>query len=468
MTDQALFSDGQLWIFALVIFGIFGVYGSLELKKAIDASFLRPQEKRPLFVQALLWGLLVPAGLSFLLGLLLPGWNVQRTLLFLGSPVIYAAGLCFCAWRAANRLSFSLYTLLRILSPALARWNALYLLALVPLVWQSSLWLCLGVFVLEALQTSVCLSAADSLAEQNRVHSARGLWHCYGVHQLSPWPVLVSSLAASLPFCLVYPMVLQGFEAWSGLLILALAVALMSLLLLVCCAPRTAAEERPVLLFDLDGTLVDSQPLVFETFRRVFQQKMPEKVLSQEELYSFFGPTLEVTFARYFPKEEIEDVIDLYQEINLALHDEMIRPIAGAKETLHALHEKGYVIGIVSNKRKHVVEKGVQACGLGQDVDLIYGKEDLGIPKPDPEGLIRAVEALHGRRDNIIYTGDNPADMEAAAAMGAWSVGFTVDDRQKKALAAAHPCFLADRLPDMEVLLDRGTSQGGMNYEQRS
>lgn len=200
MTDQALFSDGQLWIFALVIFGIFGVYGSLELKKAIDASFLRSQEKRSLSVQALLWGLLVPTGLSLLLGLLLPGWNVQRTLLFLGSPVIYAAGLCFCAWRAANRLSFSLYTVLRILSPALARWNALYLLALVPLVWQSSLWLCLGVFVLEALQTSVCLSAADSLAEQNRVRSARGLWHGYGAHQLSPWPVLVSSLAASLPF----------------------------------------------------------------------------------------------------------------------------------------------------------------------------------------------------------------------------------------------------------------------------
>lgn len=287
MTDQALFSDGQLWIFALVIFVIFGVYGSLELKKSIDASFLRPQEKQPLFVQTLVWGLLVPVLLSLCAGLLLPGWNVQRTLLFLGSPILYAAGLCISAWRGADRLSCSLYTLLRMLAPALGRWNALYLLALAPLVWQSSLWLCLGVFVLEALQTSVCLSAADSLAEQSRVQNARGLWTCYGEHQLSPWPVLVSSLAASLPFCLVYPLVLQGFEAWSGLLLLSLAVALMSLLLLVCCAPRSAAEERPVLLFDLDGTLVDSQPLVFETFRRVFQKKLPDKVLSQDELYSF-------------------------------------------------------------------------------------------------------------------------------------------------------------------------------------
>ena len=60
-------------------------------------------------------------------------------------------------------------------------------------------------------------------------------------------------------------------------------------------------HKDPVILFDLDGTLIDSRELVFETFRQVFKEKKPEYQLSEEELYSFFGPPLETSFGRYFP-----------------------------------------------------------------------------------------------------------------------------------------------------------------------
>ena len=81
------------------------------------------------------------------------------------------------------------------------------------------------------------------------------------------------------------------------------------------------------ILFDMDGTLIDSQQLVFETFRRVFKELKPDYELSNEELYTFFGPTLEVTFSKYFPEDQVQSIIDRYQIINKSLHKELLKEI---------------------------------------------------------------------------------------------------------------------------------------------
>ena len=78
-----------------------------------------------------------------------------------------------------------------------------------------------------------------------------------------------------------------------------------------------------VILFDLDGTLIDSRELVFETFTQVFKEEKPEYVLSKEELYSFFGPTLETTFSKYFEEKDVDRIIERYQTINRQLHDKI-------------------------------------------------------------------------------------------------------------------------------------------------
>ena len=214
---------------------------------------------------------------------------------------------------------------------------------------------------------------------------------------------------------------------------------------------RKLMGQKPILLFDLDGTLVDSQPLVFETFRQVFARLKPDYTLSEDELYSFFGPTLETTFSKYFPADEVEDVIDVYQEINLALHDGMIEPMPYAQDVLKELKEQGYEIGIVSNKRKKVVHKGLKACGLEDYVDVVMGKEDQPKAKPEPDGLIAAVEAMGGRLDNVIYVGDNAADIRAAKNMAACSIGYSNDERQRQALRQANPCW---NIMDLREILE--------------
>ncbi|MDO4465944.1 MAG: prolipoprotein diacylglyceryl transferase [Bacillota bacterium] len=206
--------------------------------------------------------------------------------------------------------------------------------------------------------------------------------------------------------------------------------------------------KKPIVLFDLDGTLIDSQPLIFETFRRTFKELLPEHNLSQEELYSFFGPTLHDTFSKYFDEEGVQKAWDVYQRINIQLHDDYVKPMPHAREMLDALRKQGLTIGIVSNKRKLVVEKGIKTCDLG-DFDIVLGMEDLPKSKPDPSGLIEACNRLYVSHDDLIYVGDNVGDILSAKNMGAYSIGYTIDENQREALEKVLPCRMVDSLYEL-------------------
>ena len=165
-------------------------------------------------------------------------------------------------------------------------------------------------------------------------------------------------------------------------------------------------------LFDLDGTLIDSKELIYSSFVYTFEKFRPGYKLSDEELKSFFGPTLVQTFSRYSNDEkEINDMIDYYRTYNKANHDEMISPMSNAKATLKKLHNSGYAVGIVSSKKDDLVIRGLEVCGLIDYVDLVIGCDDVKNHKPAPDGILMAVEKLHAK--NAIYVGDHPNDIIA-------------------------------------------------------
>ena len=211
-------------------------------------------------------------------------------------------------------------------------------------------------------------------------------------------------------------------------------------------------KKKPIVLFDLDGTLIDSQQLVFETFRRVFKELKPDYELSNEELYSFFGPTLEVTFSKYFPEDQVQSIIDRYQVINKSLHKDLLKEVPHAKEMLEGLKEQNIQCAVVSNKRIEVVKRGLKQAGLDGYFKVVLGKENLPEPKPSASGLIEACNLLHTSHDDCIYVGDNVADIVAAKNMAAYSVGFSVDEKQREALEKAHPCKVIDDLMQLVSL----------------
>ncbi|MGX8832804.1 prolipoprotein diacylglyceryl transferase [Amedibacillus sp. YH-ame6] len=212
-------------------------------------------------------------------------------------------------------------------------------------------------------------------------------------------------------------------------------------------------KNKPVVIFDLDGTLVDTKDLVFASFVHTFKKYKPDYVLSEEELYSFLGPTLKQSFARYFDASLVDELIAYYREFNHKVHDEYVKEVPHVKETLQYLKENDYDIAIVSNKLQEIVRMGLRKFDLEQYFDVVIGSEDMEKAKPSPKGLLKACELLHRTHDDIVYIGDAPSDIRTCKNMGAYSVAFILEDNRANEMMKEKPCAFITDMKELITIL---------------
>ena len=201
---------------------------------------------------------------------------------------------------------------------------------------------------------------------------------------------------------------------------------------------KIAENRMDTILFDNDGTLIDSKYLIDRSFIHTFEKFRPGYELSDEELDSFFGPTLYETFSKYGKdEEETQEMIKYYREFNEHYHDELAKPFDGAKDLLKRLHKLGYKIGVVSSKKNALLVHGLEVFGLAQYVDVVIGADDVKVHKPAPDALLLAKEKLNGK--NVMYVGDTMSDIQAAKNANMTSVGC---------IYIKHPEIMLEAKPD--------------------
>ncbi len=101
-------------------------------------------------------------------------------------------------------------------------------------------------------------------------------------------------------------------------------------------------REKPAVIFDLDGTLIDSRALVDASFVHTMHELKPSYIVTKQDKDAFFGPPLQVSFARYFDSEaEVDHAVDVYRAYNKAHHDELVTLFDGVEEVLRTLKERG-------------------------------------------------------------------------------------------------------------------------------
>lgn len=216
--------------------------------------------------------------------------------------------------------------------------------------------------------------------------------------------------------------------------------------------------EKPVLLFDLDGTLLDTEQLIKQSFTHVFKQYKPEYQLSDEELLSFMGPTLQESFRKYFDESMIDELVECYRTYNLAHHDELVKPLPEAKELLHKWKSEGYQIAVVSSKYRDVVVRGLECCDMMKDVDLVLGGNEYEKSKPDKQGLIRACQLMNVSHDDSIYVGDSHSDILAAKNAGMYSVGYVSNAKREQELRNQKPNRVIFHLSELDEVLKEDIS----------
>jgi pyrophosphatase PpaX len=207
-------------------------------------------------------------------------------------------------------------------------------------------------------------------------------------------------------------------------------------------------------VFDLDGTVVDTVELIVESFRHATRSVLSE-VLPDEVIIAGVGQPLMAQMER-LSADHARELYDVYREYNHRRHDELIRGYEGMAEVLDALKAAGRRLGIVTSKSHDTTEMAFRAVGLREHFDVVVTASDTAEHKPSPVPLRLCLERLGAPSDGSMYVGDSPVDIEAgkAAGMATAAVAWGVFGRE--ALLAAGPDYWLDDPRELLVLCLRG------------
>jgi HAD superfamily hydrolase (TIGR01549 family) len=206
-------------------------------------------------------------------------------------------------------------------------------------------------------------------------------------------------------------------------------------------------------LFDLDGTLIDTPPMIIESFQSIFKQYLPDLKLTQKDYESFLGQPLNLTIAHYEKDEnKAALMIEAYHQRSNEKIDQKLIVYPKTLETLKYMKSKNAKIGVVTSKMRTKAEKHLMMSGLLEYIDLIIGYEDVDKHKPHPESLHKAMSLLKANPHDTLYIGDHENDIKAAKNAGILSCAVSYSVRLKEMLLE-NPDFVIDAMSHLKDLI---------------
>ncbi|MGC3994594.1 MAG: HAD-IA family hydrolase [Propionicimonas sp.] len=212
------------------------------------------------------------------------------------------------------------------------------------------------------------------------------------------------------------------------------------------CVPRW-----PCVVFDLDGTVVNTIPLIIASYRHAMDTVLGETP-TDDEARGWIGQTLYDTFHRLHPSHA-QELIDTYIAWNLEHLPELIEQFPGIPGMLDGLAAAGVLTGVATSKRRTSAEVSLQHADLAGRLPVTVAMDDTAVHKPHPEPLLLAVARLGGRPGDSAYVGDAVVDILAAKAAGMASIAVSWGAADRDALAAAQPDYLVDTVADLQGVL---------------
>lgn len=204
-------------------------------------------------------------------------------------------------------------------------------------------------------------------------------------------------------------------------------------------------------LFDLDGTLIDTNHLIVTSFQHTFREHLGLEV-APEEIYPYFGEPLPRTMARFAP-DRAEELCSLYRAHNMAHHDLLVRQFAGVREALTALRAAGLKLAIVTSKQTELALRGLRVCHLDHFFPTVVGMDATVKHKPDPEPCLEAMRRLGVEPGpDVLMVGDSMFDIQCGRNAGVRTVGvaWTVNPEP---LRASQPDFWVETPADLVNLI---------------
>lgn len=216
---------------------------------------------------------------------------------------------------------------------------------------------------------------------------------------------------------------------------------------------RRHRPQRPAILFDLDGTLIDSIQLILESARYAFD-KLGREWITDEAWRAGIGIPLFTMFGRYARDDaDRRALMSAYREYQLANHDRLTHCYDDVADTVRALHDAGHELAIVTSKSEALTLRGLAHVGLARYMDTIVGCDSSSRHKPDPEPVRIALHRLDCPPDSAIFVGDSVHDVLAGNAAGVHTAAALWGAFSRTDLEPGNPSYYLARISELHDLI---------------
>lgn len=194
-------------------------------------------------------------------------------------------------------------------------------------------------------------------------------------------------------------------------------------------------------LFDNDGTLVDTYDLILESFHHAVRNVLGHDI-ADEKLMAKVGQPLATQMWDFTDDPAVhEELLLTYREFNHRIHDDRVSLFPGVREGLERLREEGFKMGVVTSKMSPLARRGLEVLEVAEFFDCLVGADSCSKHKPDPDPILMGCNLLGATPESCVYVGDSPYDLQASNAAGTLSVAALWGMFDEDALCAKNPCL---------------------------
>ncbi len=203
------------------------------------------------------------------------------------------------------------------------------------------------------------------------------------------------------------------------------------------------------IIYDLDGTLVNTNDIIVKSFKGTFKQHFPDIDLDLDTIKTFIGPPLDETLANYTKDPFlIQEMIDTYRSFYRKYEANGHELYPGVIDTVKKLKENGYRLAILTSKTREAAWPSFVETGLSDYFDVFVGWDDVDNPKPHEDAVNTVLNEL-GDVKEAIMIGDNQGDILAGKNAGIYSAGVAWSFKGSAHLMMVDPDFMLKDMSDI-------------------
>jgi HAD superfamily hydrolase (TIGR01509 family) len=210
-----------------------------------------------------------------------------------------------------------------------------------------------------------------------------------------------------------------------------------------------------LIIYDLDGVLVDTSDAICISFNAALEDA-GEKPCSDEEIRAMIGVPLDEMYRGVLPRERwslVEKCFTRYREVFMDISVEHARILEGVEETLSHFEEEGLQQCLATNKSAPEAEKILIHLRIDRFFDLIVGYDDVSSPKPSPDMILLALDAMGVEPHEAVLIEDSPTGLSAGKGAGVHTVAVATGFNDSATLAKSKPNYVIDELKDLKEIV---------------